>query len=78
MMNHATAPSLVKLSPASTVNFNAYPTVMGNTYGNVILSGSVVKTFAADTVTVDRKQKAKKQKKGRGRRGPARTSAAGS
>lgn len=51
-LNNATAPHLVKLSPQSTVNFNAIPTIEGNTYGNVILSGTTAKTFEADTITV--------------------------
>lgn len=51
-LNNATAPNLVKLSGTSTVNFNAYPTIMANTYGNIILSGTVQKTFTGDTITV--------------------------
>lgn len=51
-LNHATGPNLVKLSPQSTVNFSAYPTIRSNTYGNIILSGTGVKTFDADTITV--------------------------
>lgn len=51
-LNDATAPHLTKLSPGSTVNFNASPTIEANTYGNIILSGTVAKTFAGDTITV--------------------------
>ncbi|MEO5602378.1 MAG: fibronectin type III domain-containing protein [Cyclobacteriaceae bacterium] len=51
-LDHASAPELIKLSPASTVKFNAYPIIHANTYGNVILSGVVAKTFSADTITV--------------------------
>ncbi|MEX2232076.1 MAG: fibronectin type III domain-containing protein [Cyclobacteriaceae bacterium] len=51
-LNHATAPNLVKLSSESTVNFNSHPTIRGNIYGNVILSGSVAKTFDPDTTTI--------------------------
>ena len=51
-LNNATAPHLVKMSPASTVNFNGPPTIEANTYGNIILSGTTAKTFAGDTITV--------------------------
>ena len=51
-LNHAVAPVLVKLSPTSTVNFNAYPTIPSLTYGNVILSGTVAKTFQGDTLSI--------------------------
>ncbi|MEX1238678.1 MAG: fibronectin type III domain-containing protein, partial [Cyclobacteriaceae bacterium] len=51
-LNNATAPTLVKLSQESTVIFNAHPNIMANTYGNIILSGTVPKTFDGDTITV--------------------------
>ncbi len=51
-LDHPTAPRLVKLSPESTVNFNAYPVIPANIYGNIILSGSSGKTFDPDTITV--------------------------
>jgi chitodextrinase len=51
-LRNATAPDLVKLSPASTVNFDAVPAIMSQTYGNLILSGTVAKTFQGDTITV--------------------------
>lgn len=51
-LNHEMAPNLLKLSPLSTVNFNVYPSVTKNTYGNIILSGTVSKNFAPDTITV--------------------------
>lgn len=51
-LNHTTAPDLLKLSPTSTVNFNTFPSVFGGTYGNIILSGTVSKTFEADTIAV--------------------------
>jgi chitodextrinase len=51
-LNHATAPELAKLSSTSTVNFNAYPIISENTYGNIILSGTVAKTFAPDSIVV--------------------------
>ncbi|HEX8039960.1 MAG TPA: fibronectin type III domain-containing protein, partial [Chryseosolibacter sp.] len=51
-LNHTSAPILLKLSPQSTVNFNAYPSIPANTYGSIILSGSTPKTFDPDTTTV--------------------------
>ncbi|HEU5146004.1 MAG TPA: fibronectin type III domain-containing protein [Chryseosolibacter sp.] len=51
-LNHDVGPNIVKVSPESTVNFNAYPTIKSMTYGNVILSGTVVKTFEGDTTTI--------------------------
>jgi predicted esterase len=51
-LNNPSAPRLVKLAPASTVNFNAYPSIPANIYGNVILSGLTPKTFDPDTVTI--------------------------
>ncbi|HEY9490316.1 MAG TPA: fibronectin type III domain-containing protein [Chryseosolibacter sp.] len=51
-LNDAMAPDLVKLSPQSTVIFDAYPRIPANSYGNIILSGSAPKTFDADTITV--------------------------
>ena len=51
-LNHASSPNLAKLSSQSTVNFNAAPTIRGNTYGNIILSGTTAKTFDADTIIV--------------------------
>jgi len=51
-LDHATGPNLVALSPQSTVNFSAYPVVKAITYGNIILSGTAVKTFADDTTTI--------------------------
>src|SRR5690606_3804402 len=51
-LEHTAVPTLVELSPASTVNFGAPASVSANVYGNLILSGTVAKTFAADTLTV--------------------------
>jgi hypothetical protein len=51
-LENISPPHLAKLSPTSTVNFAACPSIPAHTYGNVILSGTTVKTFDADTVTV--------------------------
>lgn len=51
-LNHTSIPDLIKLSPESTVNFNGPSTIPAHTYGNVMLSGSVVKTFDADTISI--------------------------
>lgn len=51
-LNHETPPVFSKLSSTSTVNFNAPASIAGNTYGNIILSGTESKTFEADTITV--------------------------
>lgn len=51
-LNNTVGPKLVKMSPQSTVNFNAYTTVDATTYGNVVFSGTAAKTFEADTTTI--------------------------
>lgn len=51
-LNNTVTPDLAKLSPASTVNFNAPGIIPATTYGNLILSGTTAKTFEGDTTTV--------------------------
>lgn len=51
-LDHDIGPNLVKISPQSTVNFNAYPVIKAITYGHVVLSGTVGKTFEGDTTTI--------------------------
>jgi chitodextrinase len=51
-LNHATAPELLKISPASTINFNGYADVPAKTYGNVSLGGVGGKNFADGTTTI--------------------------
>ena len=50
--NNEIIPSLGKMSATSTVNFNLPATIPVNTYGNVIVSGSGVKSFDAGTTTI--------------------------
>jgi chitodextrinase len=51
-LDDPTGPHLVRVSPQSTVNYNGYATVEANSYGNIILSGTAVKTFDSDTVEI--------------------------
>ncbi|MEQ1586682.1 MAG: T9SS type A sorting domain-containing protein [Cyclobacteriaceae bacterium] len=39
-LNNASAPEFVNISPASTINFNAYSAIPAGNYGNIILSGT--------------------------------------
>lgn len=50
--NHETVPALGKISAPSTVNFNLPATIPVNTYGNVLVTGSGVKSFDAGTTTI--------------------------
>jgi fibronectin type 3 domain-containing protein/predicted esterase len=51
-LNNSTAPEFVSVSPTSTINFNTYSTIPVGTYGNVILSGTGNKNFAAGQTTI--------------------------
>lgn len=51
-LNHASPPMIVAASPVSTVNFNAVSSIPATTYGHVILSGTVSKTFEDGVITV--------------------------
>ncbi|MBX2955401.1 MAG: fibronectin type III domain-containing protein [Cyclobacteriaceae bacterium] len=50
--NATTAPEFLSLSPASTVNFNAYNIIPAATYGNINLTGSGNKNFEAGDITI--------------------------
>ncbi|MDQ2656741.1 MAG: fibronectin type III domain-containing protein [Bacteroidota bacterium] len=51
-LDNAEGPHLVRMASQSTVNFNEYPFIEANTYGNIILSGTAMKTFDGDTLDV--------------------------
>lgn len=52
-LNHATtAPEFLSVSPASTVNFNAYNIIPAATYGNVNLTGTGNKNFEAGETVI--------------------------
>lgn len=51
-LNHSSVPDILKLSPASTVNFAVASEVPNKAYGNLTLSGTGIKTFATETTTI--------------------------